>query len=153
MVSLRDSYRVFKYTDEIEIIQYQVDIPARTTVAVTYTPPAGKFFVWMWGSSGSMSYKIGHITAIVDGTMVWDTLYTTGALEHYLDLSWYRPVKNKLELILTVTDVTTHTADFLLIGVLVPQGQYDEFIKYIRGDEELEVLKDIRNWLMKTLKK
>lgn len=151
MPVLRDIEIVKKYSQLGEILQLFFDIPAKTSVTLIYTPPKGFIFYPEYSVAGDIIYYYGVINAIGDGIIQWNNIRMSSCLQHIMDCTDMTPIRKEFVITLINTDNVAHTVDALIVGHLIPEGQFEECIKEVRGEIERGLLIEIRD-LLKEIK-
>lgn len=140
VTNLREMLIARKYCDRAELIQAYFDLPAGTTITVTYSPPKNYVYIPVWIKGGEMPYGVGIATAYADRTLSWGPLYGTNVIMEALPWTPNMYIKSILEVITTNVDVVSHTVDFMLGGFLIPISLLDEFIEEVTGRRDRKVM-------------
>lgn len=155
-ILFKDSIIAKKFGAFWEVIQAYFNLPAGATAISIYNPPAGKVFIPTYASFGDMAYGKITTTVMKDGEYYLRNITITPALEReYFKHLILTPVKNEGKDTFTNTDVVTRTCDLIIFGLLIPESEYEKFINEIaeRENETVKILKEIRDWLIKALKR
>jgi large-conductance mechanosensitive channel len=146
-MSHKEYQMVKKYTDIVEIVKLQFDLPGGMTVLLTYRPPNGFVLIPDYSVSGPNAYGVGVITAYSDGTIMWNNVTSSEVLEHIMAAGDIRNVRNKMDMYISNTDTTTHTVDFMIVGFLIPSSKEEEWIDEVTGRKDTRLLEEIRDLL------
>jgi hypothetical protein len=146
-VTLAEGLILKKYSDMTEILQLQFDLPPLTTIRLTYEVPKGYIFLPMNSVQGEVVYYYGRISVWVDGTIIWDNIRSTDAWRHWMEGYDLRNAKREMVLEISNDDIVTHTVDFAVLGILIPETFYNEFVDEITGNDIKKLLTEIRNML------
>lgn len=146
-MSHKEYQMVKKYTDIVEVIKLQFDLPAQSMVLLTYRPPSGFVLIPDYSVSGPNAYGVGTITAYSDGTIMWNNVTSSEVLEHIMAAGDIRNVRDKMEMYIGNNDTATHTVDFMIVGFLLPSSKVEEWVEEVTGRKDTKLLEEIRDLL------
>lgn len=143
VVNLKDNAIIKKYSTQIEFVQAQYTHPANSTLAVTYSPPAGMVFIPIFGSSGSQIFKYGKVTSYIDGTIFYNEITSSIWMENIMPIGGMWIIREIISYSIVNTDTNAHDIDFVLAGVLIPRNMEEAFVAEISGETDRKVNEEI----------
>jgi len=137
MLTLREALIIRKHEGVSKTLQVYESVPAGSvsngsTSGFPFVPPDGYTFIPLSFMVGAMPIGKLKLTIKIDSIAVIKDVTSTIALEPELNaMLWGKMVEKKLEVEIRNTDLAAHYADFLIHGVLVPDGEVLPLIEHL----------------------